>query len=113
MYVLKPGYQPPIFVPTANVIPDIYQDSDSSSDITEVDYSASNDTNLENTARNIDDDFETTFTEMLFEYKDLLVDKKRFCALMRDFFPKKRAEVNTLTLILSLGIVDELKTCPL
>jgi len=111
MYVLKPEYQPPIFVPTADALIDSYQKLNSSPDITKVSYLAPNDTNLENAARNIDEDFEITFTEMLLKYQDLLVDKKRFYALMRDIFPQKRAEVNTLMLILSLGIVDELKSC--
>lgn len=111
MYVLKPGYQPPIFVPTADVIFDIFQDSNGSSDITEVGFMTSYDTCLRNTAQNIDDEFENTFTEMLLKYQDLLCDKKRFCALMRDIFPQKRAEVNTLALIFSLGILDELKGC--
>lgn len=111
MYILKPEYQPPVLVPTSGALPDTYQVPDSSPEIIGIDHAAPNNANLRNTLQKTELEFEKTFTETLHKYQNLLCDEKRFYALMRDIFPKKRAEVKTLVLICRLGIVDELNAC--
>lgn len=111
MYILKPEYQPPVFVPTSGALPEIHQYPDSSSEVFGINHTISQNTNSRSTAQKAELEFEKTFTETLHKYQNLLCDENRFYALMRDIFPQKRAEVNTLVLICRLGIVDELNAC--
>ena len=48
------------------------------------------------------------FKKLLEEYPDALQEKKRFRALLYDYFPTKRREANALYMALELGIPDDM-----
>ena len=52
--------------------------------------------------------FEDDFANMLLQYKDSLSDKRRFTALIKDYFPDQPKNVNLLLTAYNIGIADEL-----
>ena len=52
--------------------------------------------------------FEDSFIGLLRQYPEAVSDRKRFIALMKDFFPEQPMQVNLINTAFDLGIVEEL-----
>lgn len=53
--------------------------------------------------------FEDSFIQMLQRYPEAVSDKKKFVALMKDYFPEQQMQINLINTAYDLGIVEELK----
>ena len=56
--------------------------------------------------------FEDSFLDMLRQYPNAVAEKKKFCGLMKDFFPGQQMQVNLINTTYELGIVEELTKAP-
>lgn len=52
--------------------------------------------------------FEDSFIGLLRQYPEAVSDRKRFIALMKDFFPEQPMQVNLINTAFDLGIAEEL-----
>ena len=53
--------------------------------------------------------FEDGFAQMLQQYPESVIDRKKFIALIKDYFPEQQMQVNLITMVFDLGIVEEIK----
>ncbi len=53
--------------------------------------------------------FEQEFESMLRQYSSCIDDKKKFCGLVKDFFPEQAKNVNLLLMAYNMGIAEDLK----
>lgn len=53
--------------------------------------------------------FELTFRDLLMQYPDAAIEKKRFTGLMRDLFPGQQMQVNLICMVWELGIVNDIQ----
>ena len=56
--------------------------------------------------------FEDSFLDMLRQYPNAVAEKKKFCGLMKDFFPGQQMQVHLINTTYELGIVEELTKAP-
>ena len=54
--------------------------------------------------------FAASFAQMLRDYPDALLDRKRFIGLLKDLFPQQKKEVNLLSSLYDMGIVAEIES---
>ena len=55
-------------------------------------------------------DFAASFTRLLRDYPDATTNRKKFVALLKDFFPGQKKETNLLSSLYDLQIVAEIKS---
>ncbi len=55
--------------------------------------------------------FQTDFENLLKDYPDAVSDKKKFLALMKDYFPDQQIQINLLNTVYALGIVADIQAC--
>ena len=54
--------------------------------------------------------FEKKFEKMLLRYRDVVGDKRRFTALIKDLFPEEIRNINLLLAAYDIGIVEDIET---
>lgn len=52
---------------------------------------------------------ESEFTQVLDKYPEIMTDSKRFTAIMKDYFPSKRMEINLLKMLYDMDICTEIQ----
>lgn len=53
--------------------------------------------------------FEDKFIEMLQKYPDAVKDKKVFVGLLKDYFPEQQMQVNLISNLFAMGIVEDIQ----
>lgn len=54
--------------------------------------------------------FQNTFEQLLNDYPDAVSDKKKFMGLLKDYFPDQQMQVNLISTVLTLGIVQDIQS---